>query len=164
MHNFFFFFCKRKPRSVVKLNIGLIKFLKFKKKLKSSKEWLDYLSIRKIKFAVRLRRSNKLKKTLKKKQALKSLFKRHYLIKNDTQFYTVRKKVKKKINKVLFLFFFFESQLPTVCLRFHFFWTLRKAYQWVSQKSTAVNGLIIDKIRHRIGVNDYIKIIGPRFL
>jgi hypothetical protein len=74
-----------------------------------------------------MRRPRKAQHTLKKKLALKALLKRHYRLKNETSFKFVKQKVKRKLNRVKALFFFFESQLATICLRMHFFWTLRKA-------------------------------------
>ena len=71
---------------------------------------------------------------------------------------------KKKKNKTLQLLFLLEFKISSVCLRFHFFWTLKKAYYWVNQGVITVNNFRIFCIDFRIKVNDFIKIVGPQCL
>jgi hypothetical protein len=65
---------------------------------------------------------------------------------------------------VLNLFFFLERQLATVCLRFHFFWRLGKAFYWVAKGVVAVNNSKIFYHNFRIKINDFIKVVGAKVL
>jgi len=159
-HNFIFFFTKKKkrwPRISRRWFVFQYKVLQ-KSPIAVSKLFNKY--IRDIKFRYRSRLKNK----VLKKRALKKKLKDHYFF-NVNGFkkldFLIKKKKKFKIWK---LFFLLEFRLATVCLRFHFFWNLKKAYYWVSKGVISVNNIRIQSINYNVNVNDFIRVIGPQIL
>lgn len=156
-HNFFFFFTKRKkffPRFSSK-------WFRFQRKKKKS-----YISIfnsisNNLSFFFKFRYPRRLKKSLKKKLALKYKFKIYYKLFSEKKFRKLKKKIAKKKNKIFFLFHFLESRLPSICLRFHFFWTIKSSFFWIDKGVISVNGLIKYYTNYRINLNDNIAIVGP---
>jgi hypothetical protein len=70
----------------------------------------------------------RLKNKVLKKRALRQKIKAHYNIYTNKDFNKLSKPLKKKKNRVMYLFYLLEFRLATVCLRFHFFWRLNKAF------------------------------------
>ena len=158
-HNFIFFFSSRKkkwPRISRRWFIFQYKILK-----KSPVDILRGLSnvMRDLKVRFRLRLKNK----VLKKRALIIKLRRYYVL-TVKEFKDLNIKLKKKKkHRVIQLLFLLEFKLASVCLRFHFFWTIKKSYYWVNQGVVAVNNFI-SLSKSNVQVNDFIKIVGPQRL
>ena len=159
IHNFIFFFSRRKkkwPRISRPWFVFQYKILK-----KSPVDVLRGLCTVTRELKVRFR--SRLKNRVLKKRALIARLRCYYMLTAKEFKDSSIKLNKKKKNRILHFFFFLEFKLASVCLRFHFFWTIKKAYYWVNQGVVAVNNFI-SLSKHNVQVNDFIKIIGPQHL
>jgi ribosomal protein S4 len=157
--NFFFFFTKKRKRWP-RISIRWLKF-----QLSFSNTPLDILSSIENRLDVDFKKRYplRLKNKVLKKRALKLKLKTYYKI-NKSVWNSLAKKLKKKKNKLNYILHFFESRLATVCVRFHFFWTLKRAQFWVSKGSISVNSLIVLDLNYILQINDFVQVSGPKVL
>ena len=157
VHNFFFMMCKKKRYSLNRYNPGFMKYQKYlKKSLPESRLFIS----KRIKYSFKIRWSKKRKRYFKLALAFKHIFKRYYGI-TENQFKKLRYYLKKKTSKAYFLVWFFEGRLATISVRFHFFWTVKKASRWIAKGVLSVNNLRITKEQTVVKVNDFINLLGP---
>ena len=158
--NFFFFFTKKRKRWP---RIAL-RWLKFQLKVlkKGPLEVLNSIE-NKIVMDFKKRYPLKLKHKVLKKRALKIKLKSHYKI-PEKHWSSLARVLKKKKNKVIYLYFFLEFRASTACLRLHFFWHLKRAHFWVLNGAIAINSLSINSVSYQVKINDFIQVLGPKAL
>jgi len=126
---------------------------------------LDILSAieNRLDFDFKKRYPLRLKNKVLKKRALKLKLKACYKI-QETLWKSLTISLKKIKNKLNYIFYFFEFRLSTVCVRFHFFWTLKRAHLWVSKGAVSVNSLCVTKLNYILQINDFVQVLGPEVL
>jgi len=105
--------------------------------------------------------THKVKKKFKKLIALRFMLRRRYIDYKARDFKRLRFFIKKKKNKLAFIFFFFEGCISTITIRFHFFWNIVRACYWIPQGALALNNVRIFRNKVRVRLNDIISILGP---
>lgn len=149
-HNFIFVLKKQKP-------INVLKFY-------TRRKWGGFRKRRLIKFIPKRLPKRKLfyraKDTFKKKIYFKKFLIKHY---NFRKMYQLKNLYKwsKKIpgHKIINFFLSLESQLSSICVRMHFFWSLKSARVWINSGLIYVNGKMIKFPRHIIKVGDLVTVL-----
>ena len=157
-HNFFFFFAKRSRRYFkAPYNRWFLKYQKrIKKTLLEARTFLNSKS----KYPMKIRWKKKLKKAYKRKKSLKFMLQKYYAITRD-HLNRVKKFIKKKTNRINSLIWFFEGRISTVCVRLHFFWTLKKSLRWIPLGVISLNNLITTSTKTIVRINDFLNVVGP---
>ena len=148
-HNFSFFLKKQRPANLLKYNIR-VKWLYIQKKRVHK-----YYSRRVPKKKLSLRGRD----TFKKKLYFKKFLIKYYNFRRVFHLKSIHKwAFRKPGNNVINFFLSLESQISSVCLRMHFFWTLKKSRNWVKSGVVHVNGKSITFPRHATKINDLVTV------
>jgi ribosomal protein S4 len=149
-HNFIFVLKKQNPINVLKFN--------------RKKKWVGPRKRRAIKFLPKRLPKRKLsvraRDTFKKKIYFKKFLIKYYNFRKVYQLKNIYRWSKKiPGNNIINFFLSLESQLGSVCVRMHFFWTLKSARTWISLGLVYVNGKLIKFPRHVIKIGDLVSIL-----
>lgn len=153
-HNFFFFFKQHWHDNLFKFKIRK-RWLKDKKK---NIKWVIPKWLPKKKLIIRS------KDVYKKKLYFRKFLVKYYNFRRLYQFKNLYNKIHKKPgNKIINLYIYLESQLSSICVRMHFFWTLQKSKFWINSGIVYVNGKSINSHKHSVKINDLVSVIFPFF-
>jgi ribosomal protein S4 len=100
------------------------------------------------------------KDTFKKKIIIKKFLIKKYNFKKIYQLKNLHSWSKKiPGNNIINFYLSLESQLSTVCVRMHFFWTLNTARVWINIGMVYVNGRLIKFPRHLTKISDLVTVL-----